>query len=88
MRHFLEEYETHGTFRGCCSVGFRWQDVENTHLRESLRVKPSEFQMCIRATSSARDLTTQVCAGVRQAHLSVQPGVQKQVPGTLRDRGT
>ena len=41
MRHFLAEYETHGTFRGCCSVGFRWQDMENTHLRDSLKVPPS-----------------------------------------------
>lgn len=25
VRHFLAEYERHGCFRGCCSVGFRWQ---------------------------------------------------------------
>ena len=34
----LQEYEQHGIFRGCCSVGFRWQDMENTHLREHLQV--------------------------------------------------
>ena len=34
----LQEYELHGIFRGCCSVGFRWQDMENTHLREHLQV--------------------------------------------------
>ncbi|KAK9834040.1 hypothetical protein WJX81_005089 [Elliptochloris bilobata] len=33
VQHFRAEYETHGTFRGCCSVGFRWQDMENNHLR-------------------------------------------------------
>ncbi len=34
VAHFLREYEDHGVFRGCCSVGFRWQDMENTHMRE------------------------------------------------------
>ena len=34
-----QEYEQHGDFRGCCSVGFRWQDMENTHLREHLQVR-------------------------------------------------
>ena len=34
----LQEYEDHGTFRGCCSVGFRWQDMENQHLREHFKV--------------------------------------------------
>lgn len=36
--HCVQEYEQHGMFRGCCSVGFRWQDMENTHLREHLQV--------------------------------------------------
>ena len=39
IRHFMEEFEMHGTFRGCCAVGFRYQDMENTHLRESLQVR-------------------------------------------------
>ncbi len=39
VRHFLDEYERHNSFRGCCSVGFRWQDIENAHLRESLGVR-------------------------------------------------
>lgn len=34
VAHFLREYEEHNVFRGCCSVGFRWQDMENTHMRE------------------------------------------------------
>jgi len=34
VAHFLREYEQHGIFRGCCSVGFRWQDMENSHMRE------------------------------------------------------
>ncbi len=28
----------HGSFRGCCALGFRYQDMENKHLRESLKV--------------------------------------------------
>lgn len=39
VRHFLDEYERHNSFRGCCSVGFRWQDIENAHMRESLGVR-------------------------------------------------
>ncbi|DBA92177.1 hypothetical protein WJX77_001540 [Trebouxia sp. C0004] len=42
IKHFLQEYELHGIFRGCCSVGFRWQDMENTHLREHLQVAPQQ----------------------------------------------
>lgn len=38
VAHFLREYEQHGLFRGCCSVGFRWQDMENTHMREHYKV--------------------------------------------------
>ncbi|KAL3146345.1 hypothetical protein ABBQ32_003036 [Trebouxia sp. C0010 RCD-2024] len=42
IKHFLQEYEKHGIFRGCCSVGFRWQDMENTHLREHLQVAANQ----------------------------------------------
>jgi len=38
VAHFLREYDQHGAFRGCCSVGFRWQDMENTHMREHFKV--------------------------------------------------
>ena len=38
VAHFLREYDQHGVFRGCCSVGFRWQDMENTHMREHFKV--------------------------------------------------
>ena len=38
VAHFLREFEQHGLFRGCCSVGFRWQDMENTHMREHYKV--------------------------------------------------
>lgn len=38
VHHFLHEYEQHGTFRGCCSVGFRWQDMENNSLKEHFKV--------------------------------------------------
>jgi hypothetical protein len=41
VAHFLREYEQYGTFRGCCSVGFRWQDMENTHLREHYQACPA-----------------------------------------------
>ncbi len=39
VAHFLREYERHGLFRGCCSVGFRWQDMENTHMRAHYRAR-------------------------------------------------
>ena len=38
VAHFLREYNQHGTFRGCCSVGFRWQDMENAHMRDHYKV--------------------------------------------------
>ena len=38
VSHFLREYDLHGTFRGCCSVGFRWQDMENNSLKEHFKV--------------------------------------------------
>ena len=38
VSHFLREYQLHGTFRGCCSVGFRWQDMENNSLKEHFKV--------------------------------------------------
>ena len=41
VKHFLEEFEAHGTFRGCCSVGFRWQDMENISLKEHFKVGTS-----------------------------------------------
>ncbi|BDA41920.1 Protease Do-like 10, mitochondrial [Coccomyxa sp. Obi] len=41
VAHFLREYEEHNVFRGCCSVGFRWQDMENTHMREHYKVPPN-----------------------------------------------
>ncbi len=37
IQHFMEEFEVHGSFRGCCALGFRYQDMENKHLRESLK---------------------------------------------------
>ncbi|KAK9810951.1 hypothetical protein WJX73_000637 [Symbiochloris irregularis] len=40
--HFLHEYEHHSTFRGCCSVGFRWQDMENNSLKEHFKVSPTQ----------------------------------------------
>lgn len=40
VAHFLREYEQHGIFRGCCSVGFRWQDMENSHMREHYKARP------------------------------------------------
>ena len=39
VAHFLREYERHGEFRGCCSVGFRWQDMENTHMRAHYKAR-------------------------------------------------
>jgi hypothetical protein len=41
VAHFLREFEQYSTFRGCCSVGFRWQDMENTHMREHYKVLPT-----------------------------------------------
>eukprot|EP00210_Caulerpa_lentillifera_P005347 g5110.t1 len=38
VNHFLEEYKNHKTFRGSCSGGFRFQEMENTHLRAYLKV--------------------------------------------------
>ena len=38
VAHFLREYNQHGAFRGCCSVGFRWQDMENAHMRDHYKV--------------------------------------------------
>jgi hypothetical protein len=43
VKHFFDEYERTGTFRGCCSVGFRYQDMENTHLREHYKVSKIIF---------------------------------------------
>eukprot|EP00884_Botryococcus_braunii_P011067 jgi/Botrbrau1/19962/Bobra.0059s0078.1 len=40
VKHFFDEYERTGTFRGSCSVGFRYQDMENTHLRVYHKVPP------------------------------------------------
>ena len=40
IQHFMEEFEVHGSFRGCCALGFRYQDMENKHLRESLKASP------------------------------------------------
>lgn len=42
IQHFLREYDQHGAFRGCCSVGFRWQDMENTSLKEHFKVPQSQ----------------------------------------------
>mmetsp|Transcript_42586 Transcript_42586/g.101114 ORF Transcript_42586/g.101114 Transcript_42586/m.101114 type:complete len:599 (+) Transcript_42586:214-2010(+) len=39
--HFLDEYTTYGEFRGCCSVGFRWQDMENKHMKEFYGMDPN-----------------------------------------------
>ena len=36
--HFLHEYRQYGTYRGVCSVAFRWQDMENEHLRMHFKV--------------------------------------------------
>ena len=37
VEHFLKEYDHHQTFRGSCTSGFRFQDMENTHLRAYLK---------------------------------------------------
>ncbi|CAL5219318.1 g1127 [Coccomyxa viridis] len=41
VAHFLREYNQHGSFRGCCSVGFRWQDMENAHMRDHYKLPPN-----------------------------------------------
>lgn len=41
VRHFLTEFEQYGTYRGSCSLGFRWQEMENTHLREHFQMSAS-----------------------------------------------
>ncbi|CAD7703758.1 unnamed protein product [Ostreobium quekettii] len=46
VAHFLSEYREHGTFRGSCSGGFRFQDMENTHLRAYLKV-PENRSGCV-----------------------------------------
>ena len=57
----LQEYKDHGTFRGCCSVGFRWQDMENQHLREHFKVsRPTQTRWppgceCLQQTSVLGD---------------------------------
>lgn len=38
--HFLREFELSGRFRGVCSLGFRWQDLESQGLRAFLQVPP------------------------------------------------
>lgn len=38
VQHFLQEYREHSEFRGGASLGFRWQEMENTHMREFLKV--------------------------------------------------
>ena len=38
VRHFLREFELSGRFRGVCSLGFRWQDLESQGLRAFLQV--------------------------------------------------
>lgn len=38
VQHFLDEYRRHGTYRGVCSVAFRWQDMENEHLRKHYKM--------------------------------------------------
>lgn len=38
VNHFLEEYKNHNSFRGSCSGGFRFQEMENKHLRAYLKV--------------------------------------------------
>lgn len=54
----LQEYEQHGIFRGCCSVGFRWQDMENTHLREHLQVCHSHAS---KASTTVRKKKKRLC---------------------------
>lgn len=44
IQHFMEEFEVHGSFRGCCALGFRYQDMENKHLRESLEVRAARLE--------------------------------------------
>lgn len=39
VRHFLSEFTLSGRFRGVCSLGFRWQDLESQGLRAFLQVR-------------------------------------------------
>mmetsp|Transcript_2030 Transcript_2030/g.5998 ORF Transcript_2030/g.5998 Transcript_2030/m.5998 type:complete len:611 (-) Transcript_2030:181-2013(-) len=39
--HFLEEYAQYGEFRGSCALGFRWQDLENKHMKEFYGMDPA-----------------------------------------------
>jgi len=39
VKHFLQEYREHGTFRGVCSTSFRCQDMENEHLRRHFKME-------------------------------------------------
>lgn len=40
VKHFLTEWEQHGHYRGVCSLGFRFQDMENQHLRQFFKMRP------------------------------------------------
>mmetsp|Transcript_1851 Transcript_1851/g.5421 ORF Transcript_1851/g.5421 Transcript_1851/m.5421 type:complete len:526 (+) Transcript_1851:247-1824(+) len=46
VRHFLSEFTLSGRFRGVCSLGFRWQDLESQGLRAFLQV-PQEKSGCV-----------------------------------------
>lgn len=49
VAHFLREYNQHGAFRGCCSVGFRWQDMENSHMRDHYKVHSRPLATLLRS---------------------------------------
>ena len=68
VKHFLEEYEAHGTFRGCCSVGFRWQDMENISLKEHFKVcMIAKLSSLCPAAGPAVELFTSACADLQPA---------------------
>lgn len=56
--HFLREFELSGRFRGVCSLGFRWQDLESQGLRAFLQVPPlpwtAQHTCCCMAVRTAR----------------------------------
>eukprot|EP00899_Mesostigma_viride_P025235 jgi/Mesvir1/5897/Mv00669-RA.1 len=50
IEHFLAENERYGQFRGVCSLGFRWEDMENPYLRESLQVSSQQSGVLVYKT--------------------------------------
>ena len=89
VAHFMREYEEHGVFRGCCSVGFRWQDMENTHMREHYKAclpHPVSSPAC-RAPNSSIFLTFAaelLCTVQCQLYLSTGQWRAEQVVASKR----